>query len=497
MARRAALLLLSIVVFNACASRGAVADPAGVGVDSEPLREIKAYQAARTRLMAQDRAARLGAGVVLSADEEAANRRLTAMRHTELARTRAYFPPAHSFLDPKVKQMIAESPVFAAMRRMPKGGILHAHGGAAGDFRWLVANATYRPDAYIYLGGEPRPPRGTLTIAPQSPGDGWQRIIDVRAAAVDAKAFDEELYRSITLGEEELEIIDVWAEFARCFQRFSGLFADRTVAQGYFRHMLAGLIDDNVQYLEARGLPIDDAVIRDAQTRDPDFDVNFIITAGRSGSRERIAEILASVLDARAKDPRIVGFDLVEEEDRTQSNVFFLEELLAAQRNAAARGTTLPLFLHSGETNWLDNENVYDAVLLGASRIGHGLALIRHPVLMQMIKARGVAVEVCPISNQVLGYVADLRTHPAVHYINAGLPIVLATDDPAIMQQTLSHDFYVAVMAWGADLRTLKQLAKNSLIYSALSPQQKERALAAWQRRWDVFVKWLNDSAES
>ena len=34
-------------------------------------------------------------------------------------------------------------------------------------------------------------------------------------------------------------------------------------------------------------------------------------------------------------------------------------------------------------------------------------------------------------SNQMLGYVPDLRNHPAVHYINAGIPIVLSPDDVA------------------------------------------------------------------
>ena len=66
----------------------------------------------------------------------------------------------------------------------------------------------------------------------------------------------------------------------------------------------------------------------------------------------------------------------------------------------------------------------------GPARIGHGLALVRHPLLMEMARDRGIAIEVCPISNQVLGYVGDLRAHPAVAYINAGIPVVLSPDDP-------------------------------------------------------------------
>ena len=119
----------------------------------------------------------------------------------------------------------------------------------------------------------------------------------------------------------------------------------------------------------------------------------------------------------------------------------------------------------------------------------------KHPRLMEMVKERGIAVEVCPISNQMLGYVPDLRNHPAVHYINAGLPVVLSTDDPAIMRHSLSHDFYVAFMAWGLDLRSLKQLAMNSLLYSAMSADEKRAALAVWETRWPAFVAWVNQGS--
>jgi adenosine deaminase CECR1 len=105
-----------------------------------------------------------------------------------------------------------------------------------------------------------------------------------------------------------------------------------------------------------------------------------------------------------------------------------------------------------------------------------------------------MAIEVCPISNQVLGYVADLRSHPAGLYINSGLPVVICPDDPGIWKCTLSYDFYEAFMAWGLDLKCLKQLAMNSLVYSAMDPEEKERALVFWRKKWAEFISWLNDS---
>jgi len=48
-------------------------------------------------------------------------------------------------------------------------------------------------------------------------------------------------------------------------------------------------------------------------------------------------------------------------------------------------------------------------------------------------------------------------------------------------------------MSWGLDLRCLKQLAMNSLIYSAMEPEEKERALEFWREKWERFITWLNE----
>src|SRR5687768_4219086 len=191
---RSPLLFVGIALVTACATRTAPVTP-------EPYADVAHYQEARAQLIERERARRLGASLLLTPEEESANRRLMALKQQELERTRAYFPPAHTFLAEKTKQVIANSPILDVMRRLPKGGILHAHGSAMGDYRWLVTHATYRPDCYMYVGPGTTPLRGSLRVADQSPGDGWHLVSELRAAARDAKAFDEEIYRSITLGE--------------------------------------------------------------------------------------------------------------------------------------------------------------------------------------------------------------------------------------------------------------------------------------------------------
>jgi adenosine deaminase CECR1 len=455
--------------------------------------DLASYQRARERLVREERSRRLSSTLVLTSEEEAASRTLDSMRKAELERTRDHFAPAHSYLLERTKRAIEESPVLEVMRRLPKGGILHVHGSWGYDLRWAIAQAVQREDAWIFVGDEGPVVRGSIRFSATPPEGAWRPLAELRQAAPDARAFDDELHRSITLGEEEAGLGDVWPEFVRCFRRGFGLFEDPEIRAGHWRRMLQTLIAENVQYVEFRGWPADPELVREAQRQDADFGVKFIPAAGRSGTRERVKEALDRVVNERARDPgRVVGFDLVEEEDRTHGTLFFMEELLAARREAEQEGFSLPFFLHSGETRQAKGDNLHDAILLGSPRIGHGLALARHPYLMELVKQRGTAIEVCPISNQVLGYVPDLRSHPAVAYLNAGIPIVLAPDDPGVMRQTLSHDFYAAFMAWELELRDLKQLAMDSLQHSAMDADEKRRALAAWQARWTTFVAWLN-----
>jgi adenosine deaminase CECR1 len=455
--------------------------------------DVDDYMNARKRLIQAERDMRLDAGITLTPEEEEANLKLITLKKREIERTQEYFPPAHSFLKSKTRRLIDQSPILEIMKRMPKGGILHGHGYAMGDYDWLVKQATYSPNCYIYQGKKEPPRPGALVVSLESPGDGWRLVSDLRQAAASVEEFDKELYRSVTLGEEDLEQPDIWAEFRKCFARSTGMLRGE-IRSGFYRKMLRDMIAENVQYVETRGGLGGPEIIAEIQRDNPEFKVKYISSSRRSDPRERIAKSLTQALDERAANPGLmIGFDLVDEEDKYQTNLYFINELLEARQEAGRRGITLPFYLHSGESNWTENENVLDAILLDSRRIGHGLALFKHPLLMQIVKERGIAIEVCPISNQVLGYIADLRNHPAVLYINNGLPVVICPDDPGIWKCTFSYDFYAAFMAWGLDLKCLKQLAMNSLLYSAMAPEEKERALRHWHEKWAKFIMWLNE----
>jgi adenosine deaminase CECR1 len=65
------------------------------------------------------------------------------------------------------------------------------------------------------------------------------------------------------------------------------------------------------------------------------------------------------------------GMDLVNEEDGTPPILDFIKELLNA------KDENVPFLLHAGETNEKKNSNLYDSILLGTKRIGHGFDIIK------------------------------------------------------------------------------------------------------------------------
>ena len=90
--------------------------------------------------------------------------------------------------------------------------------------------------------------------------------------------------------------------------------------------------------------------------------------------------------------------------------------------------------------------------------------------LMEEMRRRGVLVEICLTSNEVILNVKG-EDHPFRQYWAAGVPMALASDDEGISRIDLSHEFMLAALRYGLGYKDLKKLARNSLEYSFLEGQ--------------------------
>jgi adenosine deaminase CECR1 len=217
---------------------------------------------------------------------------------------------------------------------------------------------------------------------------------------------------------------------------------------------------------------------------------------------------LVECIELKKKFPDLTcGYDIVGGEKPGFPLHHFALEVLSFRATCDSQGFDIPFLLHAGET--LDSgsstdANLLDAILLGAKRIGHGFALPKHPQAMQMVKERGIALEICPISNEVLHLTPSIRGH--------ALPVLLANNvhctinsdngtfygyvSPQLVvcsregyranayRSSLSHDFYqIMVGAEATSLHGWRVLADWSLEHSCLTPSEKAAAKEAWLER--------------
>ncbi|KAG8985373.1 hypothetical protein FRB94_003803 [Tulasnella sp. JGI-2019a] len=71
----------------------------------------------------------------------------------------------------------------------------------------------------------------------------------------------------------------------------------------------------------------------------------------------------------------LTGFDLVGQEGLGHPLIYYLPKLLQFQKRVKSEGLSIPFIFHAGETlgdGDHSDDNLYDAILLGTKRIGHG-----------------------------------------------------------------------------------------------------------------------------
>jgi adenosine deaminase len=207
---------------------------------------------------------------------------------------------------------------------------------------------------------------------------------------------------------------------------------------------------------KAFNLPLDavvEAVVEGVKAGNAQHHTNYQLIGilSRTYGVEACFQELSSIL--RFADD-IIALDLAGDEVNYPASLFIEHFKLA--RNAGLHVT-----VHAGEA--AGPESVWAAIkLLGAERIGHGVAVAQDNDLIEYMRSHEIGIETCLTSNYQTGAWTDTANHPIRTFLERGLSVSLNTDDPGISNIDIKHEYALASRVVNLSLEQVKQIQLNA-----------------------------------
>ncbi len=397
-----------------------------------------------------------------------------------------------------LKKHATPAELYAFLFSVPKGGDLHHHSGlsvyasvwyaAATSPKTLARNSFY-----------------TMLQADNCPDttDALPRFYTIQRSRYDAlPACRKSLYQPLASLTPEIKaawisslILDKPGEgrdefFERIVPRFGDLAHDPWLVADVTVDNMRLFGAEGVRYIEAQfgingyldasGNPMSPEQVNsilESRLREPDalatgVSIRFqgVILRFLPEAESRLEQMYAWVAGHR---DRWVGINMAGREDNDKG---FALRFLATYRKMRRTYSDIPLSIHAGEKDSPGHE-VRDTLLLGASRIGHGVNLITDPDTMLLMRNNRYLVEINLVSNRVLEYVPDTAQHPFPEYLRFGIPVCLNTDDRGSWDSNMTDEYYTAVTNFNLTWKELVGLGRNSLTYSFAEEPLKQKML--------------------
>lgn len=465
------------------------------------------------------------------------------------------------------KERMESSKLWKIVKKMPKGALLHCHLDAMGDLDWQI-NEAFATEGLQLFAEAPLDTQKTRDATPfyfQYAGEvadsaslpsiwsaGYQPKVGVPLVQA-AESFPDggrdgfiKWFKSrVTITPHEslnhhLGIDEVWRNFMSGFPILASLHFYEPVFRKWIRRILSELYADGVRWVDFRSVFY--APWYPTGKTEPDADhenalraleeeieafknsdegkgfwgARLIWTSMRSAPTKSLVEDMKKCIAMKQIFPDLIcGYDVVGQEDLGRPHADMVPELFYFKKKCMEEGVDIPFFFHAGETLDTGGEvdsNLFDVILLGTRRIGHGFSLYKHPLLIDMVKDKRILIESCPVSNEVLRLTGSILSHPLPALIARGVSCALCNDDPAMLGQGVSgmtHDFWQALQGWESlGLEGLASLAENSVRHASFddctakewTQQMKDGAfgkgargtrMKEWAKEFEDFCAWI------
>lgn len=272
---------------------------------------------------------------------------------------------------------------------------------------------------------------------------------------------DEQLEKLLTVPEDCTSLND----FLKCFALPDSLMMTKEGMSEAVYLVAENIKSQGVIYAEIRfapqlhteqGMTQEEAVLAALEgLKRTDLKANLILCCMRGDGNEAANyETVELAKKYLVEDGGVTGIDLAGAEAIYPTSDY--SELFA---KAKAHG--IPFTIHAGEADGA--ESVRCAIEYGAVRIGHGVRINEDKSVEELVKNKGIYLEMCPTSNRQTHAVEDMSDYPLIDYLNQGIKVTLNTDDMAIEGTTLAEEYRYMERMFGLTPEQEKIMLANAI----------------------------------
>lgn len=200
--------------------------------------------------------------------------------------------------------------------------------------------------------------------------------------------------------------------------------------------------------------------------RETGIHIRYLITLNRGKQdQEGMLKLYESLSTLNLTE--IVGYDLAGDEQNFSLSLF--SDLFKTIHKDGVYKYTI----HAGEVT--PSSEIWAAIEMGASRIGHGTATITDTPLQETLKKQFIALEQCITSNYQTGSWPDETNHPLGSLFRLGVPVTINSDDPTIQDTDLSDDYWKAAKYFHFGIEEFTALNVTAIRSAFLKEEEKQK----------------------
>ncbi len=146
-----------------------------------------------------------------------------------------------------------------------------------------------------------------------------------------------------------------------------------------------------------------------------------------------------------------------------------------------AKEAGLKVTIHSGEDT--PASFVVDTIqLANPDRIGHGIHIIEDMAAVELVKERGITLEVNPWSNYLTNSVRTIAEHPLKKLFDLGVRVTINSDDPEVLETNINNEYRIAHEILGMSMDDISTCNRYAFESSFIPKAEKQRV-------WDKYFQ--------